>query len=74
MIASELLAINDDQAYRLFHIEAWPQEFRLRSQTAKNDKEKAKIAVERIDVFIKTNGTDGFCSRRAAFSQSLVPN
>ena len=56
--AVQILDINYPESYRLFNLSNWPAEFQEAWDAAKTAKQKAKVAAERIDFFIKTNGKD----------------
>lgn len=50
--------ISRKQADRLFFMSAWPIDFRVRYTDELDRVKQAQIAKERIEFFIKTNGTD----------------
>jgi len=62
--ASELLGLTTAQADRLFLIESlhgfvgWPERFEKAYLAAKTPPERAKVAAERIEHFIKTKGKE----------------
>jgi hypothetical protein len=64
--AARLLGLSKEQASLLFHVSYWPDEYRLRYRDIQESEVpipnsralKAQIVAERIDFFIKTNGTD----------------
>ena len=56
--AVQILDINLPQSYRLFNQDNWPDEFKDAWWEAKTAKQRAKVAADRIDFFIKTNGED----------------
>lgn len=55
--AGALLGIENDAANRLFDSYAWPNRFR-RFRELKSPAARVKVAVARIDHFIKTNGAE----------------
>jgi len=57
-VARTLLDLEVDQATMLFNVGLWPLRFMEAYTATLDDKEKAKIAVKRIEFFIQTNGTD----------------
>jgi len=54
--AIRLLGITEEQADRLFYIEAWPSEFYLDYSNTFSFAKMAKVTAERIDYFINTKG------------------
>lgn len=56
--ARSLLAINDDQAERLFGDSNWPEPYRTRYDNSKTALTRAKVAARRIDHFVKTKGKE----------------
>ena len=56
--AVQILDISYPESYRLFNQDNWPDEFKYAWWKAKTAEQKAKVAAERIDFFIKTNGKD----------------
>lgn len=56
--ALSLLGIDAAQASKLFHESNWPLSYFLESVNAPTPKARAKIAVARIEHFIKTNGAE----------------
>ena len=58
--AAELLGLNIDQAERLFYLFFWPAEikevYRNTPETLEDYENNARLAGERIDIFIQTNG------------------
>ncbi len=56
--AQKLLDLTNDQCRRLFHVSRWPSQFWARWDFELPRLELAKIASERIDFFIKTEGLD----------------
>jgi hypothetical protein len=53
-LARRELHISADQALALFHVDEWPERFRIAYLTTTSKKEEAKIAAKRIDHFIRT--------------------
>lgn len=51
-----VLALNDEQAGRLFYLSRWPMQFSIPYDEAKTPKRRVEIAVKRIRHFIKTEG------------------
>lgn len=56
--AATLLGITTEAATRLFHCEKWPANYAVAFYNTSNPPSKAKIACERIDHFIATNGAE----------------
>jgi hypothetical protein len=56
--AEEILNIPIDLGRSLFYIERWPMQFNYRWRFATDAVERAKIACDRIDHFIATNGEE----------------
>jgi hypothetical protein len=56
--AKHLLKIQTPQDSKLFQVAAWPIALRKRFRKAKRRETAAKIAAERIDLFIATKGRD----------------
>jgi len=58
--ATQLLQISVREADHLFYVTGWPSPFREQyiEGPTKTAKQRAKIVADRIDFFIKTNGTD----------------
>lgn len=60
--AQKQLQLTKDQAHRLFAYswadEGWPKNFRMGYRLAATKEEKARIAVARIEHFIKTKGQE----------------
>jgi hypothetical protein len=54
--AEALLGLDENQSYRLFG--GWPQEFQRPYEMARSAAKRAKIAVARIEHFIKTKGQE----------------
>jgi len=54
--AAEELELTEDQSCKLFDV--WPREFREAYDGALTDKGRARVAVRRIDHFIKTKGAE----------------
>lgn len=60
-IAANLLGISSLQAWSLFHLSEWPEQFALRYQQATEAGNKdlaAQVACERIEHFIATEGRE----------------
>jgi hypothetical protein len=49
---------DDSEAARLFYTSSWPDEFRHQYEEAEDRRARARIAAERIDHFIATNGAE----------------
>ncbi len=56
--AIEFLELDYKESGYLFHDMGWPQQFRDRYRKAITAKERAQIAVDRIEHFIKTDGKE----------------
>lgn len=56
--AEKILSINKTQKDNLFFMWGWPEKFRKLYDKAKTAKTRAKIASERIDLFIATKGAE----------------
>lgn len=56
--AAHFLAINDEKADRLFAVRSWPNAFRKKYRSAKKVTTRVRIAVARIEHFIKTKGAE----------------
>jgi len=56
--AEELLVLNYVQGNRLFYVHEWPQSFLDRWREDETLKGRARIAAERIDHFIATDGAE----------------
>jgi len=56
--AKAVLGLDTDQATRLFDENRWPREFSVAYQATEDRRERAKLAIKRIDFFIKTKGND----------------
>lgn len=52
------LAINGEQAIRLFNVSVWPEQFETPYLLAKTPAKRVRIAVARIEHFIKTKGQE----------------
>lgn len=57
-VAERLLGLDDDSSINLFEVGCWPDEFSERYQATDDRVEHVKIAAERIDHFIATNGAE----------------
>lgn len=57
-IGQELLALDEDQRAVLFSIGGWPDKFQCAYARARNSKQRAKSAADRIDHFIATEGRE----------------
>jgi|GEM_PF-6633598 hypothetical protein len=55
---AELFDISVPQAERLFRVIDWPEKFRNRFRRGKTPAARAKVAVARIEHFIKTKGAE----------------
>jgi hypothetical protein len=55
---SRALALNEEQADRLFLHDEWPSKFYQGYEGAKSAKKRAQVAAERIEHFIKTGGAE----------------
>lgn len=53
-IARQVLELEYEQSLKLFHISWWPENLRRQYYDATTNTQKAKVAAERIDHFIKT--------------------
>ena len=56
--AKKLLNLDSDSAFSLFSVRAWPSRFRDRYLSAKNPAARVRVAVARIEHFIKTKGAE----------------
>lgn len=58
ILAVRALRIDFHQANRLFYVGTWPAEFQSRFRMSVESDERAQVAAERIDHFIKTEGAE----------------
>jgi len=56
--AQRVLGLTLDQRSRLFNDNCWPNPYRDQLRSATDPAKAAKIAADRIDLFIRTGGTD----------------
>ncbi len=54
--ATKVLGLTRLQAMKLFYASDWPHEFEHAILHAETAKEQAKVAIDRIELFIKTKG------------------
>lgn len=55
-LAERLLKLDESISRNLFHVEDWPSEFSYRYDRCKTPRGRAKVAADRIDRFIETEG------------------
>lgn len=57
-VGQQALALTENQALNLFFVDYWPEPYQTEHRFAKTPEGKAKVAIARIEHFIKTKGRE----------------